>query len=668
MKSKTSYFNFNKNIFIEDLKRLWAVPVLYTLILFLTNISPILMAYNTLTKNGYYLVNRLLTNDTFFSFLFITTAPLAVAVLIFRYLQQTNSTAVMHAFPFTRKELYVTHCICGTLLTILPIIITSGILLLIKKPVYDHATVPADIFTTAAIMKWTGQNLLITLSGFSIAVFAGIITGTSLLHTIFGFGFLFLLPGIGMLVLLYLDEFIFGFSSNWRINEFVVNLSPITSKLDGNDFSSGNITWYIVLTIFLLIISYILYMHRKLERSTDSIAFNFLKPLFKYSVAFCGMTILGMYLMALGENRIFGMYAGFIIGSLVAYIIAEMIVEKTIWVFRHLKGYFIFLLMAALFAVLIQTDILGYERRLPAFDKIESIYYGGLPSDKKEWKDLHMLSSANNIESSFEFHQSIIDNKKWLEKDHESEIYHITLNYFMENGKIFTRQYALPYEFFEHNPYVKKVYESDEYIRATNPIFDVDEKDLKNISLDSYLLRDRTVQIIDPMEIKELCQALREDLLNERFEEMTSKKAPMARIDFFWKENSELQEKYYHAPSLKKSYKNTLNWLEFKGYIDSISVYSEDIKYISIHRKDENEYFIEKDTVSPNRLTVPESSPDLMVITDESSVQKILDTYENRYYHAGKGYMVTMVFNNGQMETGFYKSDSAPQFIIEYFR
>ncbi len=668
MKSKTSYFNFNKNIFMEDLKRLWVIPALYTLVLFLTSISPILMVYNTLTENGYYLVNRLLTNDTFFSYLFITTAPLAVAVLIFRYLQQTNSAAVMHAFPFTRKELFTTHCICGIILTVLPVIITGGILLLIKKPVYNHAEISVDIFTVAAILKWAGQTLLMTLSGFSIAVFAGIITGSTLLHTIFGFGFLFLLPALGALVLIYLDEFIFGFSSNWMINQFVVGLSPITSRLDGNDFSSGNIAWYIILTVILLTVSYILYLHRKLERSTDSIAFNFLKPLFKYSVAFCGMTILGMYLMKSGDNKMFGMYVGFVIGSLVAYIIAEMIVEKTIWVFRNLKGYFIYLIIAALFVVLIQTDILGYEGRLPSLDKVEGIYYGNLPIEKKEWDNLHMLSDDYNIESSYEFHQSIIDNKKWLENDHEDQTYYITLNYFLENGKIFTRQYILPYEFFEHNPYIKKVYESDEYIKATNSIFDVEEKNLKAISLYSYL-SDKTIQIIDPLEINELCQALKEDLLNENFSEMLSRQAPKARVDFFWKENNILQDKYYHAPLLKKSYKNTLNWLEVKGYIDYISVYPDEVQYIAIQKQDKNEYFTDRSTVGgPNSLIVPEASSDLMVITDEETIQKVLDTYENRFHHAHKGYMLSIVFKNDRTDTGFYRSDSAPQFIVDYFR
>ncbi len=667
MKSKASYFNLNKNVFIEDMRRFWGISALYSIVLLFSSVFPILMTYSTLSEHGYFLINRILNNGNFLPFLFLTTAPLAAAVLIFRYLQNNNSTAVIHAFPFTRKELFVTHCISGIIIISLPVIINGLLLLLIKKPVYSTELVPVDIFTTAAILKWVGQSLLIAISGFSIAVFAGIISGTSLLQTIFGAGFLFLLPAIGTLLLFYFDHFFFGFNSGWKMSQLVINLSPITSILDHNDaqFSSGFIILYILLTIILLAASYILYMFRKLERSTDSIAFDFLKPLFKYSVSFCGMTVLGIYFIGLSENRIFGMYLGFIVGSLIAYIIAEMVVEKTIWVFKHLKGYLFFLIIAALFVTLIQTDITGYERRLPVFDKIESVYYGNFPSDDREF---HTLMSEDNIESSLEFHQTIVDNRKWLERDPSSETYNITLNYLMKDGKVFTRQYTLPYEFFKHNPYVKKVYESAEYIKATNPIFHVQEKDLKIISLDSALLPDKSIQIINSFEIKEFCEVLKRDLLNESFEDMMSRKAPLARIEFFWKDNNELQEKYYYGPALKKSYANTLNWLEVKDYLDDITVYPEDIKYISIKRNSENSTTYPQETRSAsNNLMIPTATTDLMVVTDKEAIQTILDNYENRHYHNSEGYLLTIGLNNGSTNNGFFQITTAPPFIINYF-
>ena len=349
MKSTASYFKFNKNIFAENIKRFWAIPVLYTLFIFLSSIFPILMSYDNIDKLGYYRISYLLTNQNPFTFIFLTTAPLAAAVIIFRYLQANNSTATLHAMPFTRQELFVTHCISGILLSIIPIIINGLILLAIKTPVYNNAIPPENIFTTSAVMDWIWQSILIIILNFSVAVFAGIISGTSLLHSILGFGFLFLLPAIGAVLTFYIDKFLFGFYLHWGINESIEKLSPVVAILFNIELSAGFIIFYIILTVILFAASCALYLRRKLERATDTIAFNFLKPLFKYSISFCGMTVLGIYLLETGQNKITHMYIGFIIGSIVSYLIAEMILQKSIWVFKNLKGYLIYLIIAAIF-------------------------------------------------------------------------------------------------------------------------------------------------------------------------------------------------------------------------------------------------------------------------------------------------------------------------------
>lgn len=672
MKSKEYSFNIIKSIFVENLKRFWGIPVLYSLILFLTGAFPIMMAYDRLGKNGYHLVARVLNNETFFSFLFLISAPIAAAVLIFRYLQQNNSVAVMHAFPFTRKKLYLVHCITGIVLIMIPIIVNGLILFIIKKPVYNGSLNPENIFTASAILKWMWQSALITISGFSLAVFAGIITGSSILQTIFGFGFLFLLPAVGALLIIYFEEFLFGFNSGRSINEFITNLSPITAKLANNEFLVNYIIGYIVLTIVLLIISYYLYLQRKLERSTDTITFDFLKPIFKYSVSFCGMSLLGMYLMALSQdNKTLGLYIGFFIGSFIAYIIAEMIVQKTIWVFKNLKGFLFYLIIAAVFIVSIQTDIWGFEKRLPDLEAIQGIYLGNYSAEELENGSIKLLSDPDVIENTYAFHQSIIENRKWLEKDSDDYKRNIVLNYFSENDRLLTRQYQLPFEFFAHNPYIKKVYESEEYKISQNAIFDINSKDLEYIALESSFLSNRNLKIIDLTEINEFCQALKKDLLSECFEEMVNGTAPICNIDFIWKsefKNDELKEvtRKYYSPALKRTYNHTISWLQSKGYLEQVSISTEDIKYITVERNNDDEYYT-KSTVYNSPLAVPASTPDLMVITDTPSIKKILDTLHNRYYKNGVRYSISIVFKQGETYSTFYYKDTLPSFITNYF-
>lgn len=672
MKLKESSFNIGKSIFIENLKRFWGIPALYSIMLFLTGAFPIMMAYDRLGKNGYHIVSRVLDNETFLSFLFLISAPLAAAVLIFRYLQQNNSVAVMHAFPLTRKKLYLVHCMTGIVLTMIPILVNGIILFIIKKPVYNGSLTPEDVFTASAILQWMWHSALISILGFSMAVFAGIITGSSVLQTIFGFGFLFLLPAFGALLMIYFEEFLFGFSSGRSVEKLITNLSPITAKLANTELLPNFIIGYIILTVIFFIFSYFLYLHRKLERSTDTITFDFLKPIFKYSVAFCGMSLLGMYFMQLSQdNKTLGLYIGFFIGSIIAYIIAEMIVQKTIWIFKNMKGYLIYLIIAAIFIVSIQTDIWGFEKRLPNLENIQSFYLGNYSDEHLENGTIKLLSATENIEAVYAFHQSIIENKKWLEKDTDNYTRNIVLNYFSEDGRLLTRQYQLPFEFFVHNPYIKEVYESEEYKISQNAIFDMELNELEYISLESNFLSNRNLKIIDPVEITEFCQAFKKDLLNESFEEMMNGSAPICDIDFIWKSEldnkkaREITQKYY-SPALKKSYRHTINWLQSKGYLEQVSISTGDIKYITVEKSDDT-YYSTKESINNSHLAVPVSTPDLMVITDAASIEKILNTLHNRYYKDDVRYNIHIVFKQGNIYSSFYYKDTLPAFITHYF-
>ena len=663
MKSTASYFKFNKNVFAENIKRFWAIPVLYTLFIFLSCIFPIMMSYDKIDKLGYYRISYLLTNQNPFTFIFLTPAPLAAAVIIFRYLQANNSTAALHAMPFTRQELFFTHCISGILLTIIPIIVNGLILLAIKTPVYNNAIPPENIFTTSAVMDWIWLSILIIILNFSVAVFAGIISGTSILHSILGFDFLFLLPAIGVVLTFYIEKFLFGFYLHWGINQFIEKLSPVVAILSSTELSSGFIIFYIMLTVFLFAASCALYLRRKLERATDTIAFNFLKPLFKYGISFCGMTVLGIYLLETGQNKITHMYIGFFIGSIISYLIAEMILQKSIWVFKNLKGYLIYLIIAAIFIVCIQTDILGYERRLPEIENISGISYNRYAYLEEKPA---LLVSPEIIEATHAFHKSIIDNRKWLENHTEDYSYNILLNYKLKNGKLLTRHYQLPYAFFENNPYIKTVYESHEYKKAANELFDVDPYNLAFISMQAYFLSEKNIRLIDSVEISEFIEVLKKDILNESFGEMLGYRKPLASIDFMWKPSEESHDKYLSA-SVKKSYLNTINWLRAKGYLDAITVSPEDVQYISVEKYHNEVSAKEVQTFVRESHTVPEATPDIMVITDRFQIAALLENFEDNYRQRKNGYLVSISFYNGHIYSGYYNKDKIPEFICKYF-
>lgn len=680
MKSKASFFN--RHIIIEDLKRFWGIGALYTLMLCLAGVFPILMVYDTLAEYGRYEIRSFLENETFFCYLFLMSAPLAAAVLIFRYMQQNHSTAVVHAFPFTRKQLFINHCISGAILILIPIVVNSLILLLIKKPVYTNDIIPVDIFSTSAIGNWALQSTLIVLVGFSIAVFAGIISGSSILQTIFGFGFLFIAPAAILLFVTYFEKFLFGFITDSKFDQIVLNISPIIAKMDSreNFCESKCIIWYLVLTLIMFVISYVLYTRRHLERATEPIAFDWLKPIFKFSLAFCGMTVLGLYFMELGENQEFGMYLGFFIGSLVSYIIAEMIVQKSLWVFKNLKGYLVFLVIAALFIVSIQTDVFGFEKRLPDISKVESIYIGS--TSYRMERDLKLLTSAENIEQGYLYHQSIIDNKKILEEEINDYYNSVCIAYYYPDGKKLVRQYNLPREFVSHNPYMKEIYESEEYKQKIEPIFNIDINNIDFLDINpEFDLNNQPIHIMDREEILGFWTALQEDIADKTYEENYDTLQDLARVDIIWKKSREEMseedssyDSYYYSPTIMQSYTATIEWLKEHGYMEKITVTSEDVSYITVTKyiPGNDNVITEKIEYQDDPSVIPEATKDMMVITDKDYIQTILSTLEKSYYHKKGGYNLTITFNKtGENRSnscgGNYQLDTAPEFIKDYF-
>ena len=105
------------------------------------------------------------------------------------------------------------------------------------------------------------------------------------------------------------------------------------------------------------------------------------------------MLLGGIYFSGVYSNgakyRLYWVMFGYAIASVIGYIIAEIIITKSLRIFRNIKGYFIYVIIIALVLIGINSDIIGYEKRIPALENIESIY----------------------LESGFNFSNGILDNQ-----------------------------------------------------------------------------------------------------------------------------------------------------------------------------------------------------------------------------------------------------------------
>ena len=323
----------------ENIRRFWPIPVLAFLVYFLSGPFPILINYSDLSFMGRYIQNSLENQQPFFMGAHLLF-PVITAVLIFRYLQGVSSVSVMHTMPFTRTKLFFSNFLSGFLLSFVPVLLNGLIFLVSAKPVYDTIhyfdsamAMPMekkiDVFSRMAICEWIWQSFIIIFFIFTISVFAGIITGNSLMHFAAAIGFNFLTPVFYGTLLSYFDQYLFGFSFSNHTTDYILRLSPYLLVFEKDNFTMTASLAYLLVSILIIGLSLFLYQKRALEKATDSLVFSFMEPIICYQLTFFAMSLFGLYFSVLEESRLY-IYAGYIAGTLIGFIASQMIVKKTV--------------------------------------------------------------------------------------------------------------------------------------------------------------------------------------------------------------------------------------------------------------------------------------------------------------------------------------------------
>ena len=110
-----------------------------------------------------------------------------------------------------------------------------------------------------------------------------------------------------------------------------------------------------------------------MEVATDVISYSFVKPVFKYGVAFCSAALIGSIIVSIlnVHQNLVAYIITYLIGGFIGYFSAEMLMRKTFKVFKTYKGYIVFALILSLFLCSINFDLYGYERRIPHYSEVE---------------------------------------------------------------------------------------------------------------------------------------------------------------------------------------------------------------------------------------------------------------------------------------------------------
>lgn len=721
MKFKASYFSVSIPLIKENFRRFWAIPALGFLAYFLSSVFPILMSYSHIT-NMYNYIEMCLTNKQPFFMAVHLALPVIAAVIVFRYVQSSSSVTAMHSMPFTRAQLFNSNMISGLILILLPLLANELILQAIAKPTYDYymyidyektSTLTdnaINIFSRSNVLEWFWQSLLIVLVIYAISVFAGMITGNTVMHLALALGFNFLAPALYLTFVTYCSGYLFGFTSTGVHERILTGLSPFTQVFStGESFTMSFQIYYITLTIVIIFISGLLYQKRQMEKSGDSIIFSFMIPAICYLIAYFGMSLMGYYFKSLsnsnGDTKTSDVYfyAGLIAGAIIAFIIGRMIVLKTPRIFNKqmIKSFGFFALIASLFICSITFDLMGFESRVPNINKVNGILstsfdytnYGDRysinsfkPSNSQSETNDFYYSDPKNIEALIALHQDIVNKKSQIEKEQYLNVqtYPISLYYDISNPLGLQRSYNLTYKKMLHNPNLKRLYESLEFKKFFS-FNNLNCEEKTKITLSNvYYYDDNTASnliITDSNKISSLFDAMEQDFQQRTYEDCLSRKHAYCNmyLDYKYLDEKEKLQKNTLNLSILLTDSNTITWLKSNGYSKYLEYNADMVQKIvfteqNVDKDKNNEYIGNSKYATEDSQILNEENSKQLIITDKKQIDEILHTYystQNNFDKYYEGYIVFKQINGTAGATSdsiYYDFDTAPEFISKYFK
>ena len=399
MQSRTSYFN--KTLFFKNLTRFWP---LWGGASALGALPPLVLLTELLrTRDFWGGDNPLSATATCYQILstMVPIISLLYAILcalaVWSYLFSPRSVNMTHALPITRRGLYLTNCLSGLAMMLIPYVITGvlTVLVLVLAGLFE----PVGILVT--ILGVLGESLFY----FATATFAAFCTGNIFAMAALYFIFHFLASAVEWMLTVFFSGFYFGVSDS--IRGFAGMLSPTAYLLDhvgydtttcqGTTASGYVITelesvsltggWvigvYALIGLAILAACWALYARRRSESAGDVVAVGWMKPIFRYGAAFCAAVSGGLGLYALFIQNFHGeevfaplpMAVTTAIAGVVGYYIASMLLAKSFKVFKtSWKGAAAVVLFCAVFCGGTSLDPLGVEARRPAAEDVEDVY------------------------------------------------------------------------------------------------------------------------------------------------------------------------------------------------------------------------------------------------------------------------------------------------------
>jgi ABC-2 type transport system permease protein len=656
MPSKTSLLN--KELILQISRGTGWISIIYFLGLLFALPLRTLMLYTENTSMG----RTPIRVDSLFDFQYdleiqiglLIAIPILMAVFLFRFLQVKQAADLMHSLPIRREKVFHHYTLSGVIALILPVLLIALILMVM------HAALDlSSYFQLKSIFEWAGTTIIINLLLFMAGVFVAMITGISVVQGVLTY--IFLLFPVGMFLLLFsnLNQLLFGFPGDYYLNRNLEELSPLTyvSVIDEKMLQGKEILLYAALTIILYGVSLYLYKKRKTESASEAIAFSKLRTIFKYGVTFCTMLFGGVYFSAVQSNSFIWMIFGYIIGAVIGYYIAEMVLQKTWRVFAKVKGLLIYGAMMAI--LVLGTQTLGfYENKVPDQDEVKNVLLTDSPHVYMEERSFdHVftpspLKEQENIEQVRKLHQQIVaDKEERLQENYETAFF----LYELKNGKKVIRQYRITKSQYEE--FYEPIYESEEFKHASNEIFEVDVDEIKYMNMMAEGSIQKSMMFKSREELNEIIEVLKVDILEESYTDYVYYQGRGSMIELVTE-----GDRYIYL-NLKPTYKGMHKWLEERDLLERVKLMPEDISSIQVVEADPDSEIGDIEGF----LAQLETRSDVLRIADSKQIEEILNNAAS--WGSKHQFVVVLHYKWGNHPEVLYLDEQhIPDFLLSQLR
>ena len=469
MKSKTSFCN--KTIVKKDLTRLWPVWVVPTIALQIVYGLLLLSKYSYSGENYTKAqIKELICEQVarsissyFMLFLFCGFAILC-AVLVFQYLNRSTSAFLMHSFPVSRKCLFLSHALSGYLMLLIPFVLLFVMLGLFC--LLGH--IPMGL----ALLSYFLEMLFATAFFYSLAVLLTMFSGNSIMSIIMYTVMQALVYSVTSLLQFVTDFFSYGshqYSSTQGVERIVTWMTPLlkmrnlfknqygeaddivrqVNSTTLNQFFAPEIArfaLYLIPAALCFFLALLLYKKRKMERVGETLVFSWSKVIFRFVFCFCVsllfvivMYFLGFFLLAMNQTYDTFYLCGLVLlvaGTIISYIVCDMILEKTFHVFKDLSWHMILLFCLVIGSIFVGNHYLNLQRGKVQADQLEKVR---ISVDVGQAASITAKAEMKQI-IDFEKNLNKWANKQTIRTLDESSSY-VSITYYYRNGGSATHNY-----------------------------------------------------------------------------------------------------------------------------------------------------------------------------------------------------------------------------------